>query len=216
MPYFIFTIALFTSLTLKAASVTVPPFKLELELQVGYQVNGEIELACRYERFVFGDSAQYETFTKAPSPLLVESSRLNGQFQKITIKNLKPLFFEYDRPFKYGKECRASYRVEFISKDYALGYGTNPLKPISFVLSKGFYDYQEGEQVWDLGKIKDYLHNTTYSFSQRATRDALIIRILQDGHEASTSPWVHRAVFNPQTGAPYRPQTKLKRNPKDL
>ncbi len=197
--------AFFTISTLHAASITVNPFKLELDIQEGYSVEGEVELACRYEKFVFGDSAEFETFFQAPKKLSIKTKKM-GSMNKVTISSNEKLFFEYDRAFKFGKECRASFKVSFISDHYALGYGVRPREAVRFQLWKGFYDYEEGDQIYDITKIEKYLHRTTYTFTQKRFPSMIHIRILQDGREAATNPWVEKAYLNPDTGKPYTPK----------
>ncbi len=197
--------AYLTLFSIQAASITVHPFELEFDLQEGYSVDGEVELACRYEKFVFGDSAEFETFYQAPKKLKVKVTKGQG-FNKVALINQDKLFFEYDGLFKYGKECRASFEVNFVSDHIAKGHGRNPREAVSFKLWKGFYDYEEGEQVYDLDKMKKFLHHTTYTFTQKKFTNLIHIRILQDGREAQTNPWVEKAYLNPATGKPYPPK----------
>lgn len=200
-----FILFLITLGSVQAASITVYPFEMELLIQKGYDLKGQVELACRYEKFVLGDSAQYETFTKGPVKLRIERED-EGEFKRVRLVSKNRLYFEYDEYFKYGKECRASFKVIFYSEKYALGHTIKPKSPVSFTLWKGFYDYQEGDQVYDLNKMRKYLDQTTYTFTERTTsQNYYIIRILQDGKEAQTSPWVEKAYLNPQTGRPYPP-----------
>ncbi len=198
-------IGLSTGLSTFAASITVPKFTLNMDVQTGYSVSGEIELACRYEKIVFGDSAQFETFYQTPKKLTVISKKGAG-FNSITLVNNEELFFEYDRAFKFGKECRASFKVFFVSNVYALGHGIKPLAPVTFTLWEGFYDYEEGDQEYDLEKMRKYLHQTTYTFTEKMFSNMMHIRILQDGREAKTSPWVEKAYFDPKTGKPFSPK----------
>ena len=201
------SVAILFNLSSFAASISLSPFEMRLDIQKGFTLAGEVELACRYEKFVFGDSAQYETFYQKPVPLDIKvESGLGSDFNRVLITNKKELYFEYDELFKFGEECRASFKVHFFSKDYSLGHTIHPEKPVTFTLWKGFYDYQEGDQVYDLEKMRRYLHNTTYSFPiDRRPKDFFLIRILQDGKEASTSPWVQKAYKDPMTGRPRKP-----------
>ncbi len=188
-----------------AASITVPRFEMEFLLQKNYEVNGKISLACRYEKFVIGDSAEYETFY-GPEQKLVFKVISEGDFNRVKLTNNQDLYFEYDRLFKWGKACRASFDVVFSSTKFALGHGSSPDKAVSFKLWKGTYDYEEGDQIYDLNKIGKYLDNTTYSFSETLVGDRyLSVRIFQDGEEADTSPWVEKAYINPETGKPFPP-----------
>lgn len=193
------------SLNIFAASVTVAPFEMELDLQKGYKLQGSIELACRLEKWVWGDSAQYETFYQDPSELRITTID-NGDFNKIIINNPNELYYEYDRFFSSDEECRASFKFQFISLNYAMGYGIKPKKPVTFQLWKGFYDYQKGDQRYDLNKMRKYLDRTVYTFVEReVTNSHINVWIKQDGREASTSPWVEKAYLNPETGKPYTP-----------
>lgn len=200
-------ISSFFSFGVMAASITVRPFKLEMEVQKGYSVRAQMDLACRYEKFVLSDSAEYETFYQGPVTLGVKEKNTSGtDFKVVTIENKRELFYEYDNPFRYGKECRASYKVFFESDNYALGHTIRPNAPVTFTLWQGFYDYQEGNQIYDLEKMRRYLDQTTYTFTEDfKPRNFVIIRILQDGREAKTSPWVEKAYKNPATGKPYAP-----------
>ncbi|MBC76713.1 MAG: hypothetical protein CME64_11925 [Halobacteriovoraceae bacterium] len=198
-----FVFSLFNSAL--GASITVPPFEMEFLLQKDYEVKGQIELACRYEKFVISDSAEYEMFNGPEKKLKFEYVQ-EGEFNRVKLVNDKKLYFEYDKLFKWNKECRASFEVVFSSSKYALGHGYKPSKAVSFKLWKGMYDYQEGDQLYDLDKLKKYLSNTTYSFSESQINDNyLSIRIFQDGNEADTSPWVESAYINPKTGKPFPP-----------
>jgi len=196
---------LLLSFSAMAASVIVKPFEMELYLQKGYKISGEIELACRYERTVWSDSAEYETFYQTPQKLkIVEND--HGEMKKVKIIHDQELYYEYDRFFR-TVECRASFKFLFESEKYARGIGVNPYKPVSFSLWKGMYDYQEGDQYYDLRKMTKYLDNTTYTFKEVPFNDSHInIWIKQDGKEADTSPWVDRAYINPETGKPYSPR----------
>ena len=189
-----------------AASITVKPFEMEFTIDKGYEVQGEMELSCRYEKFVWGDSAEYVTFYQEPTQLkvnIVESTDYNT----VQVKNTKNLYYEYDEFFRSNEECRASFKIFFISTKYALGHGRNPKEPVKFTLWKGFYDYQEDEQIYDLRKLAKYIDNTVYSFREKSFENRHInIWILQDGREARTNPWVERAVINPATGVPYKPE----------
>lgn len=188
-----------------SASVTVLPFSMVLDLQKDYELTAQMSLACRYEKLVFGDSAEYETFYKEADILKVSYNDLGNGFNQVVIRNPEKIKFTYNHPLIYGEECRASFKVNFTSLRYAKGHGLKPKEPVSFQLWKGFYDYQEGNQTYDLNKMRKYLDKTEYSFSEQKTANALIIRILQDGREAHTSPWVERAILNPQTGLPHSP-----------
>jgi hypothetical protein len=191
---------------LYAASITVMPFEMELDIQVGYGVRGEIELACRYEKIVWGDSAEYETFYQAPTKINISQDQ-NGDMKRITLKNTRKLFYEFDDFFKSGEECRASFKIVFFSEKYAMGYGVSPKKPVSFQLWKGFYDYQRGNIVFNLNKMRKYLDQTEYTFIEKRYLDSHInIWIKQDGTEADTTPWVAKAYIDPVTNLPYPPK----------
>lgn len=200
------TAIIFLSTYLHAASVAVMPFEMQLDLQVGYGVRGEIELACRYEKIVWGDSAEYETFYQAPTKINITQEK-SGEVKKVTLKNTRKLYYEYDDFFKSGEECRASFNIVFFSEKYAMGYGASPRKPVSFQLWKGFYDYQRGDVIFDLNKMRKYLDKTEYTFVEKRYLDSHInIWIKQDGSEAETSPWVAKAYIDPTTNLPYRPK----------
>ena len=205
MKTIIFLLSLFAT-QLFAASITVRPFEMEFDLQVGYSVKGEVELSCRYEEWVWGDSAQYETFYQDPSPVMISEEKM-GDKKRVTIKNPRELYFEYDEFFRSNEECRASFKFVFYSENYAMGFGANPKKPVSFKLWKGFYDYQDGDRVYDLNKMRKYLDKTEYTFVEKRFQDSHInIWIKQDGREADTSPWVAKAYIDPTTNLPYPPQ----------
>jgi hypothetical protein len=205
MKLFCLIIFLLSTTQLNAASITVAPFEMELHVQDGYELEGELELSCRYEKLVFGDSAEYETFY-APTKKLSVIKHAEGKLNRVVLVNDEKLFFKYNRSFHFGKECRASFKVIFFSKNYATGYGLKPNRAVSFMLWKGVSDYQEGNQSYDLRKMQKYLENTTYSFKERYFRPShMNISILQDGREARTSPWVEKAYLNPETGIPYKP-----------
>ena len=199
----LFLVLLCTSV--HAASITVPKFTLEFDIKKGYDVSAEVELACRYERLIFGDSAEFETFYQAPKKLKVKVKSSQG-LSHIELSNDSQLYFEYDNFFKLGKECRASFKVFFVSQNYALGHSIKPQKAVTFTLWEGFYDYEEGDQFYDVEKMRKYLHNTTYTFKEKVLSDRMHIYILQDGREANTNPWVETAIFNPATGKPYPPK----------
>jgi hypothetical protein len=180
---------------------------MEFDIEPGYKIEAYIELACRKEKWVWGDSAQYETFTQDPKSLIVKVEN-KGNLETITLINSSVMYYEYDRFFSSGEECRASFKVLFISQKYAMGYGYNPSKPVTFKLWKGFYDYQRGDQFYDLNKMRKYLDNTTYSFVEKRYQNSHInIWIKQDDREASTSPWVEKAYINPTTGKPDAPKS---------
>lgn len=200
-----FFVLLLSSLTINAASISVAPFQMTMDVQEGYAITAEIELACRYEKIIFGDSAEFETFYQTPKKLKVKTKKIGGM-QEVTLINDSKLYFEYDRLFKYGKECRASFTVNFTSEKYAVGMGMRPYRAVNFKLWKGFYDYQEGDQVYDLSKMEKFLHKTTYTFTQKNFDSMMHIRILQDGREAETNPWVETVHYNPATGKPYSPK----------
>lgn len=194
------------STQLFAASITVKPFEMELDLQVGYKIKGEIALACRYEEWVWGDSAQYKTFYQDPTALEI-TEEVNGDTKRVTIKNTRERYFEYDDWYRSGEECRAYFDILFYSENYAYGYGARPKEPVSFDLTKGFYDYEPGDRTYDLNKIRKYLDQTTYAFIEKRTQDRyLTIWIEQDGREADTNSWVRRAYINPETDRPYTPE----------
>lgn len=202
----IFIITILSLSNLYAASITVAPFEMNLRIEKGYALKAELELACRYEKWVWGDSAEYETFYQAPVKLTVKEVH-NGEFKEIRLINSRSLFYEYDEFFRSNEECRASFKVVFYSLKYALGYGVNPKKPVSFQLWKGFYDYEAGDQRYDLRKMEKYLDLATYTFVEKKFSNShLNIWIKQDGREAATNPWVEKAYLNPETGRPYIPE----------
>ena len=185
------------------ASITVEPFNMQFELDDSYEVHGQVELACRYEKLIISDSAKYETFYQKPTPLDVEY--LPGKdFQKVIIKLPNRIYFEYKNWFKFGKECRASFSIDFKHKKYVIGYGQNPKGHIKFSLKKGFYDYLEGDQIYDPTKIGEYLDNTSYTIEEHALSSTfMLLKIKKDGLEAPTTPWVIKVKINPETGKPY-------------
>lgn len=151
----------------QAASTVAYPFEFSFTIPKDkIKVEAGLFLSCRHEKFVIGDTAEYETY-HADYKLNVRYEEQDESTQKVTIDlNAKKRLY-IDGIFKIGKECTSRVAIDFKDRHYSVGWADKYDTPIAFTLTTDYYDYSE-ENVLDITYLEDILNNNHVSFYYRS------------------------------------------------
>ena len=200
----LFFISLLSTQKLEAASIKARPFELKFFLEQDHiNVNAQLNLTCRHERWVIGDSAVWEMF-HLKAPLQVTQSK-SGDLRLMKIALLDEKFLEVKGVFKPSKECKAELEIIFTDSLYASGshapYNSRPI-----TLSYEHRDrYQDGHRTFDTSDLDHDINHETLGF-----RFQVLSQVIHVYLENSTRWFAHTSVTkNPETSLPYLlPQTQ--------
>ncbi len=196
-------ISLFTCSISFAASVTVNPFELEFYLESdSYEVDFELEMACRYEKFVIGDSAKFEyKFEKVP--LLIEQEKMGNNLTKITLQNVSKRKLNLDGYFRSNKECQTIKRFFLKSKLYSIGWANQFHRPIRL----GIYAQSRlaETKTFNIQKLVDEIGNKELGFIYRPVANQVNIRFAFDRIQSTgmSSYLMGTAYQDPSTRMPW-------------
>mgnify|MGYP000114940896 CR=1 FL=1 len=198
------TIALLVFLTTNvfAATTTVNPFTLEFYTpESKHNIEVSLTQSCRYEKIVWGDSAEYYTQYK-DVPLKVKNTNLGNGLIKHQYKLTKKQVMKITGMFKPTKECKTELEVKILDSQYSIGWANQYSKPISFL----FYDFQSyrpGDSTFNISGIADRVEDKVFSFDYRAVGSQVNTTLLADGVKVSNLMIVSVAL-NKKTQMPFR------------
>lgn len=186
-----------------AASTTIHPFSFDFYvMEDRFEVQPQVLLSCRYEKIVFGDSSEYYTETKAFDLSVDKSHASPNVYYKISLKDKK--FLEVKGPFKPTKECLSELRINFIDKNYTIGWAGQMKRPISFSL-RSSDRFREGESIGDFSKTLEMIDLKNLDFYYKSVPGLQVNTwMTADGVKLPLSP-VSSAI-DPETNMPYRLQ----------
>ena len=187
------------SSTLYGASTTAEPFEFEFTAPLNrMSVKATLIQSCRYEKIVWRDSAEYEV-TEKTYPLSIHITSLNGaEIYKV----ISPVsrYLEVRGMFKPTKECKSELKLEFIDKNFAVGWAGQMERPLRFSVATDQY-YQEGDHEFDPSKVLDLIENKEIDFYYRPVSSQVNIWITADGLKLPNAPI--SSAKNPKTNMPY-------------
>lgn len=199
----IFIMALAISFSSFGASVSVPKFEIYILLNTSeYELDFKLEMACRYEKFVIGDSAQYEYKTKTV-PLNITKKKINDIESIVTIKNESKRILELTGFFKSNKECQTYLEFFIKSKLYSIGWANQFHRPIRLGLFK--QSRREEFKNFDIKKWTDLISNKKLSFLFRPVGSQVNMSFAIDDIKApGMSSYLRQSVAkDPRTGMPF-------------
>lgn len=119
-----------------AASITVQPFKIKFLINTNeYELDFKLQMACRYEKFVIGDSSEYEYKFK-DVPLLLKAQKINSEISEITFENKVQRELEVKGFFKPNKACQTITEFFIKSKLYSIGWANQYNRAIKLGIYK--------------------------------------------------------------------------------
>lgn len=168
-------ICLFGCFNLSAATIRVNQFDLDFYLDTtAYEIDFELEMACRYEKFVISDSAQYEYIYKNV-PLVIKSKKITSSKSLITVSNKNDEILKMGGLFRSNKGCQTYLHFFFKSKKYSIGWANQFDRPIRL----GHFEHSrvEEHQVFDISKLKNIFEDKEVSFIFRPVRSQVNVRL---------------------------------------
>lgn len=145
-----------------AESISVDPFALKFSLEQKHiDLKAKLNLECRYEKWVLGDSAEY-VYSRKEVGLDVNVDA-NGA-ARISLSQGASL--ELDGWHRPTKECAGSFELSFVDKRYSIGWAGRVDAPIKFSIGEGGV-FQSGDSVFDLSKLEGLLGSKSVQFSYR-------------------------------------------------
>ncbi len=199
MKYYLIIFCCLASSTLYGASTTARPFELEFTAPLDRMtVIATLIQSCRYERIVWSDSAEYEVSTKN-YPLSIHISRINGE-ELYKISSPVERYHEVRGMFRPTKECKSELKVEFIDKNYAIGWAGQMERPLKFLVTTDQY-YEEGDQEFDPSKVVDLISHKVIDFYYLPAASQVNIWLTGNGLKLPNAPI--SSAKNPKTNMPY-------------
>lgn len=194
---------LFYSQNLMASSTTVHPFSFEFYvMEDRFDVQPQIVVSCRYEKIILGDSAEYYTETKMFNLSIEKSPNHPNVYYKISLKDKK--YLDVKGPFKPTKECMAQLKINFIDKNYVVGWSGQMKRPISFMLKSNDF-FKEGDTFADFSKTIEIIDLKNLDFYYKGVPGLQVnIWMIADGIKLPLFP-VSSAIDD-ETNMPYRLQ----------
>ena len=186
-----------------ASSTTVHPFSFEFYvMEDRFDVQPQIVVSCRYEKIILGDSAEYYTETKMFNLSIEKSPNHPNVYYKISLKDKK--YLDVKGPFKPTKECMAQLKINFIDKNYAVGWSGQMKRPISFMLKSNDF-FKEGDTFADFSKTIEIIDLKNLDFYYKGVPGLQVnIWMIADGIKLPLFP-VSSAIDD-ETNMPYRLQ----------
>jgi hypothetical protein len=185
------------------ASITVEPFSIKFLLDTeSYAPDFKLEMACRYEKFVIGDSAKFEYKFKEVPLIIKEKILINGLVE-IELTNNKKRFLEVTGYFKTGKECQTITELFLKSKVYSIGWANQFNRPIRLGIYK--QSNLSETQYYDSQKYKDLFGNKELGFiySDLPSQTYVKFSIGKIPYESMNTYARMMVPLNPETKKPY-------------
>ena len=197
-------LVLFLNLVVQAASITVEPFKINFFVNdQAYELDFKITLACRYEKFVFGDSAQYE-YKYKELPIAIAQNKISSSITHFSMSLNKLVKHELTGYFKHNKECQSIIELFLIDKKYSTGFLNDFKRPIKL----GFYKQTRLEEFksFEIEHIKNLLENKVYGFKYDPGYNNLWVYLTSDGEIVNRMSTFARmqVAKDPQTDMPFK------------
>ena len=199
---FIF-ILLFFSFNSFAAEVVLKPFEIEFEVEKdSYQLDFELKLMCRYEKWVISDSAEYE-YKYQTIPLSIQKTVRNDK-EIIKLSVNKTYKLKQDEWYRSTKTCGYIQNFYLKSKKYAVGWANQYNRPIKL----GFYDHSHMKEYieYPAEKLKDQINGREVGFHYfNAGGNQISIKLAIDKKPLPGISGSIRtsAYLNPETGMPW-------------
>lgn len=189
---------------LMAASTTIHPFSFEFYvMEDRFDVQPQVQLSCRYEKLVAGDSSEYYTETKKIDLSIDKVHARPNVYYKIALKDKK--YLEVKGAFKPTKECVSNLIINFVDKNYTIGWAGQMNRPVAFMLSSNAY-FKAGETIGDFSKIIEMIDFKNLDFYYKSVPGLQVnIWMTADGVKLPLSP-ISTAI-DAETNMPYRLET---------
>jgi len=185
-----------------AASIEARPFEFEFTApQDQFEAKAQLQLSCRYERFVIGDSAEYNT-TRKSYDLDIQTTKLDKRI-RYNVSLTSTISHEVTGLFRPNKECAGQVKLNLNDKNYAVGWAGRVGTPISFLIETPSYRYNEGHSNLDISEVLNIIENRHVNFRYKPVPGLQVnIWVLFDGN-THRSLLPTSAAINPDTNAPY-------------
>lgn len=182
-----------------AASTTVHPFKIHLyAIESRFHVKPVLTLSCRYEKMVVSDSAEYYVESRDYN-LIVESEKAdNNLLYSISLKDKK--FLDVTGVWKPTKECVSDLRIDFIDKNYSIGWAGQTKRPVVFSI-RSQQRYQAGDTTPDFSDVMNMIDFKNLDFYYKPVTSQVNIWMTADGVKLPLSP-ISTAIDR-ETNMPY-------------
>ena len=159
-------------------------------------------MACRYEKFVIGDSSEYE-YIYEEVPLKIKTKTLTDNTELVTLSNESNRVLKLDGWFKSGKECQTLQNFFLKSKLYSIGWANQFNRPIRL----GLFEHSRLEEfkVYDVPGLKDLINNKSLGFTYKPSYNQVNIRFTIDGIPLlDMSTYLRTSAYmNPGTQMPW-------------
>ncbi|MFT6633250.1 MAG: hypothetical protein ACJAS4_003220 [Bacteriovoracaceae bacterium] len=144
------------------ASITVEPFSVKFFLDnEAFIPDFKIQMACRYEKFVIGDSAKFE-YKFEDVPLIIKETKLSNGLIELELINSKRRFLELTGYFKTNKECQTTTEFFLKSKIYSIGWANQFHRAIRLGIYKS--SNLSENQSYDIQFYKDLFEDKELGF----------------------------------------------------
>ncbi len=194
---------LFISNLASAASIVVNPFEIKFLMDVdSYELDFELTMVCRYEKWEWGDSAKYE-YTYKEVPLKFTKKKIKDNLWEIALINRERESLKLSGIFKSGKECQTYQNFFLVSKKYSKGWANQFHSPLRY----GLFEYSRlsENKVYNENIVRDIIENKELGFVYTPHSSQVNIRLSVDGIgiEGMSSYLFGSASVNPNTGMPW-------------
>lgn len=198
-----FLLLSFFSPYLMAASTTIHPFSFDFYvMEDRFDVQPQVQLSCRYEKIVAGDSSEYYTETKTFNLHVDKAQAHPNVYYKMSLKDKK--YLEVKGPFRPTKECVSALIINFVDKNYAIGWAGQMKRPIAFRLSSNAY-FKAGDTVGDFSKTLEMVDLKNLDFYYKSVPGLQVnIWMTADGVKLPLSPI--SSAIDEKTNMPYKLQ----------
>jgi hypothetical protein len=193
-------LTLLFSVSALGATTTAGPFKLNFFLQEkDAKVTAVLTQSCRYEKFVFSDSSEYNTEWKDFPLRVKESKRSSGRDITISLDSKKEM--SVNGMFKPNKGCSSNIEVTISSTKYSIGWANRFDKAISFELRTKNY-YKPDYTSLNISLLREKLENKELSFFMKHFSNQTNTFLYFDG-ERDWDVFATTAARDSETGMPY-------------
>ncbi len=193
---------LILSINTFAASTTVNPFSIEFYTNKDtLNIKATLTLACRYEKVVWSDSAEYNTEYKDIDLKVTNKDQRNG-LTKHTLSLSKKQYLEVTGIFKPTKECKSDIKFDLNDAKYSIGWANQFSRPISF----SFWNtksYSSDDTVFRPSTLRSQIEDKVFSFKYTPVHSQVNVSLLADG-ENVTQILGTNVALNKNTNMPYR------------
>ncbi|OUR95518.1 hypothetical protein A9Q84_16935 [Halobacteriovorax marinus] len=196
-------LALFLSFSTFSASITVEPFDLEFNMDTNaYELDFELEMACRYEKFVFSDSSQY-SYTYKKVPLKITKKKISRNLSRVTVSNTSKRRLDLTGFYRSNKQCQTY--LNFFVKDKIYSQGRTNSFDVPIRLGVFEHSRLADHKVFDFEKLEEVFQNKKVSFNYKYNGRRMYVRLaFDDISTTGMSTYLSTgASANPETKMPY-------------